>query len=259
MYIDTHCHLDDEKFVSVERTIDEFQKLNVTHVINMGCNIMSVQNSLNLSKQFNSVFFGAGIHPSDIDKASNEDFSKIVEICKDEKCVAIGEIGLDYHFLPFDKDKQIDVFISQIEIATDNKLPISVHCRDATFDMLNVLGCNKSKLNNSGVMHCFSGSKETCKTLLDLGFYIGFGGTLTFKNARNLLEICDYVPLDRILTETDSPYLSPEPYRGQMNTPKNIPIILDKIAKIKGVAFEKMAEIVIENAKTLFKKLRNFD
>ena len=165
----------------------------------------------------------------------------------------MGEIGLDYHYQPFDKEKQAAAFIRQIELANELKLPIVVHSRDACLDTLNIIKAHRPKYG--GTMHCFSGSKETARDYLNLGFYLSFGGTLTFKNAVRAVEVVKFAPIDRILTETDSPYLSPEPFRGQVNTPKNIPIIAKRLAEIRGVEVGVIEEAVYRNTTTLFPKI----
>ena len=254
MFIDTHCHIDDEKLTDKDKVVEDFSLAKVKVAINMGCDLKTTENGLNLSKKYHSVYFAAGFHPSEIEYFDADALEKIKNFALDEKCVAIGEIGLDYHWLPFDKDKQIDGFNRQIDLANQLKLPISVHCRDATEDTLKVLKSNLPKFQ--GVMHCFSGSVETAKILLDLGFYISFAGTLTFKNARNLVDVAKYVPLDRCLTETDSPYLAPTPYRGSINSPSLVPLVARRLAEIKALDEETLACAVLTNAKTLFKKLK---
>lgn len=255
MYIDTHCHLDDNIFADAKAVVEEFNNLNVGYAINMGCNLSSSKKGKELSELFESVYFASGYHPSEVEGYNGEALNEIEMLLSHKKCVAVGEIGLDYHFLPFDKEKQLKCFISQLELAYKHKLPVSLHSRDATQDMINCLKDNKNILSYSGVMHCFSGSKETAKILLDLGFYIGIGGTVTFKNAVNAQEVAKYIPEDRILTETDSPYLSPQPFRGKVNTPKNIPIITEFIASLRNTSSEYLANKIMQNAKKLFYKL----
>lgn len=254
MFIDTHCHIDDEKFTDLDATISEIVNANVDFVINMGCDVKTTQNGKSLSEKYDCVYFASGFHPSEIDGLTDESLEKIKGFALHEKCVAIGEIGLDYHWEPYDKDKQIAGFIKQIELANSLNLPISVHSRDATENMINLLRTHK--LANGGVMHCFSGSRETAKILLDLGFYISFAGTLTFKNARNLVDVAEFTPLDRCLTETDSPYLAPVPHRGEMNTPAYVPFVTKRLAEIKNIAMDEVAKTVKNNAKTLFYKLK---
>ncbi len=255
MFIDTHCHIDDQKLTDKDIIIKSLVRSNVTVAINMGCNVPSSINGKNLSERFEQIYFGAGFHPSDIDNFDDGCIETLIELSKHKKCVAIGEIGLDYHWDGFDKDRQINGFIKQLELAKTLKLPISVHCRDATEDMLKILKQNKNLLAHGGVMHCFSGSVETAKELLKLGFHISFAGTLTFKNAKSLIDVAKVVPLEYCLTETDSPYLAPHPYRGTLNEPKNVPFVTARLAEIKEKNIETVASQVMQNAKQLFTKL----
>lgn len=254
MYIDTHCHIADEDFENPAEVIEEYVKRGVSVAINMGCDAESSLRGKSLSEKFESVYFAAGFHPSEAEKFSKEEEEKIRGLLSHPKCVAVGEIGLDRHFLPYDAKKQEDCFVRQLVMASEFNLPVSIHMRDATEETLRLLKENK-RFFRGGVMHCFSGSVETLKTLLDLGFYIGFGGTVTFKNAKNVRLAAAYVPADRLLTETDSPYLAPEPYRGSKNEPKNVPIIAAFIANLRGEDNVRFANRIMQNAKELFKKL----
>ncbi len=256
MYIDTHCHIHDPKLNDTDKVVNEYLSSNVSIALNMACCALTSEQGKVLAEKYPSIYFGTGCHPSDVSGLDEEEFRKIKNLTSHPKCVAVGEIGLDYYWPGYDKEKQIEGFILQLELASEVGLPVSIHSRDATCDMLKILKQNKAKLVNSGVMHCFSGSKETAKELLDLGLYISFAGPLTFKNANSILEVAAFVPNDRCLTETDSPYLSPHPLRGKTNGPKNVPIILHKLAEIKGENAEKLADQVMKNAKTLFKKLK---
>ncbi len=256
MLIDTHCHLDDDKIVDKAFEVKEATKNGVLAIINMSCDERSIYASLDLANSFESVYFGVGVHP---ENARNYDLNveKLIEnVAKNEKCVAVGEIGLDYHYDGYDKNAQINAFVSQLNLANKLRLPVSIHSRDATKDMVDLLCQNKSLLSFGGVMHCYSGSIETAKILLDLGIYFSFGGTVTFKNARQVKEVAEYLPTDRILTETDSPYLAPHPYRGTVNGPKNIPLILNELALIKGVSNSLIEKAVEENSRKLFYKLK---
>lgn len=255
MFIDTHCHLHDEKLVDLDAVVNNFLREKVTKVINMGCCLKTSEIGKTLAERYDSVYFAAGYHPGDIKDFNDDELEKIQVLAKHDKCVAIGEIGLDYYWQGYDKEKQQEGFIKQIELAKEMKLPISIHSRDATGDMLKILKDNKEKLVYSGVMHCFSGSKETATELMKLGLYISFAGTVTFKNAANLKEIAKFVPVDRCLTETDCPYLAPHPLRGTINEPKNIPLIAGHVAELKGIDVYEVADNVYKNAKTLFKKL----
>lgn len=255
MYIDTHCHLHDPKFLDNESIVSEYLKFGVNKAINMGCCLETSLGGKTLSEQYESVYFGAGYHPSDANDWDKHNATEIEKLLSHKKCVAVGEIGLDYHYGSENKEKQKECFIAQLELAKAFKLPVSIHSRDATQDTVNLLKENKDKLVYGGVLHCFSGSEETAKEYIKLGLFIGFGGTLTFKNARSVLEVAKAIPLEACLTETDCPYLSPEPYRGQINTPKNIPIIVDKLASVKGLELESVKEAVYQNALKLFNKI----
>ena len=194
------------------------------------------------------------IHPDAFEEVTEENVALIKPIFSNPKCIGVGEIGLDYHYGK-DKDGQKRAFERQILLADELSLPFSVHSRDCTEDMINILKANKNHINNGGIMHCYSGSVETAKILLDLGFYISFSGTLTFKNARALPEVCSYLPLDRILSETDSPYLSPVPFRGTVNEPKNVVFVAQKIAEIKGQEIGLICSQIRKNTLDLFKKM----
>lgn len=256
MYIDTHCHLHDQKLIDTDAVVDEYLKCGVDTAINMGCCAATSLSGKSLAEKYPSVYFASGCHPSDINGLDQKEFDLIASLTSHEKCVAVGEIGLDYYWEPYDKVKQIDGFIKQIELAKTVKLPICIHSRNATGDMINILKENKDKLVYGGVMHCYSGSVETAAELLKIGLYISFAGPLTFKNARQLLDAARFVPNDMCLTETDSPYLAPHPLRGTVNTPKNIPIIAACLAQLKGVELIEFAAQVKQNAKRLFTKLK---
>ena len=256
MFVDTHCHLHDEKLNNTDTVVKEYLENGVSIAINMACCALTSEKGKELAERYSSVYFGTGCHPCDTAGFDQNEFDRIKKLTCHEKCVAVGEIGLDYYWEPYDKDKQTEVFIQQMELAQHVNLPISIHSRNATQDMVNILKQNKQKLTSGGVMHCFSGSVETARELLDLGLYISFAGPLTFKNANAILDVASYVPSDKCLTETDSPYLTPHPFRGKVNGPKYIPIILQKLAEIKKIETEKMAEQVMLNAKALFKKLK---
>ena len=257
IFVDTHCHLDDEKLKNdLDTVIRDFKAQNVGVVVNIGCDVATSETVKSQAEKYDGVYFVAGIHPMDVKDAKDGDLEKIAELARHDKCVAIGEIGLDYYWDKTFKELQKDYFARQIALAESLRLPINVHVRDAYGDAFEILKANKDKLTYGGVMHCYSGSVETAKELLKLGFYFSFGGTLTFKNARTVLEVAKFLPKDRILTETDSPYLSPEPVRGTVNSPKNIPFIAKKLAEVRGESLEETAEYVYNNTLSLFKKIK---
>ncbi len=257
MFVDTHCHLDDEKLSGdIENVVAEFRAAGVGIAIDVGCDAKTSELVKSQAERFDGVYFAAGIPPMDVKNAEQADIDKIAELTRHDKCVAIGEIGLDYFWDKSFNDKQKDFFARQILLANKMRLPINVHVRDAMGDAVEILKANKNLLSCGGVMHCYSGSVETAKELLKLGFYISFGGTVTFKNARVAVDVAKFVPQDRILTETDSPYLAPEPKRGTVNSPKNIPFIVRRLAEIRGETAEDIERAVYENTLALFKKIR---
>lgn len=255
-YVDTHCHLEDPKFPDRAQVIENYERANVEKVINMACCRKTAEQCKDTANRYESVYFATGIHPMDVKDMKEDDLDYISSIATDRKCVAIGEIGLDYYWDKSNKENQIKALLWQMELAKESKLPFSFHSREATMDTVNILKQNKDKLVYGGVLHCFSGSVETAKEILKLGLKIGFGGTLTFKNARSVLEVCSFVPKEAILTETDCPFLAPEPIRGTVNEPKNIPVILSKIASVRGEDEETLSEQVYNNALELFPKLK---
>lgn len=257
MFIDTHAHLTDAKFNDIDNLIQSFEKHNISKVICAGNDVQSSIDGEKLAKIYQNIFFTCGLHPTDYcENTVNNYLDVFSNLVKNKKCVAVGEIGLDYHYDDTDKERQKRGFLEQIDFAYQHKMPIVIHSRDDTFDMLNLLKQNKNKLKYGFVLHCYSHSADTAKELLKLDAYFSFTGTVTFKNAKKLVEAVKVIPLDKILTETDSPYLSPEPVRGQINSPLNIPYIADKLAFIKGVDLETMTNQVIKNAQTVFTKLK---
>lgn len=255
MYIDTHCHLDDQRLIDTDKIIADCEKNKVQTLIHVGCNIASSTFGKTTAEKYKSVFFTAGYHPSDSGDYNEQTKAEIEKLLSHKKCVGVGEIGLDYHYDFIDRNTQKQCFISQLELAIKNDLPVSIHMRDATEDTVNILKEYSKTLNKKGVIHCFSGSTETAKIMLDNGFMIAFGGTVTFKNARNLIEVANFVPLDMMLTETDSPYLAPTPLRGTTNTPSNVAIITNFLASLKNIEIEQFSKQILSNAKRLFNNL----
>ena len=203
-----------------------------------------------------ALYFAAGFHPSNLQGYQKGDEECLASLLQSPKGVAVGEIGLDYHYEDTDEAAQKRAFCAQLELAEALCLPVIIHSRDAAADTLRILKDNRAKLRAGGVMHCFSGSPETAKEYLKLGLYISFAGPVTFKNARRLDEVAKMVPPERILAETDSPYLAPEPFRGTLNTPKNVVQVYEKLAQLRGEELFALAARIHENAKTLFYKIR---
>lgn len=253
-FFDTHAHYDDEKFdEDREEIIKKIYNSGVTRVINVGCNIETSIKSIELSEKYEFIYSMCGIHPSDI--ANNEEQIKqdILAIknlvTKSKKTVAIGEIGLDYYWNKEDKNLQKKAFIKQINLANTLRLPIAIHTRDAIDDTIEIIRNNK--INNGGILHCCPFNRELVKHGLEAGLNIAFGGTSTFKNSKNAAEIVNMVPRDKILIETDSPYLAPEPLRGTRNDSSNLKYIVAKIAEFRGETKEEVAKYTYENANRL--------
>ena len=255
-YFDTHAHYDDEKFKEDrEEVLDKIYDAGVTKCINMGCDIKSSKKAIEIAQNHEHIYCGVGLHPEEIPQNEEEmlkTLSQIKELAtKNKKVVAIGEIGIDYYWRQDNKELQKEVFIKQIGLANELKLPVSIHTRDAIDDMIAII--RKYKIECGGVLHCCPFNRELVKHGLENGLYIGFGGTSTFKSSKNAKEIVNMVPNDRILIETDSPYLSPEPKRGTRNDSSNLKYVVEKLAEYKEIEPEQMANITYENAKRLFR------
>ena len=255
-YFDTHAHYDDDKFnEDREEVIEKIFNTGVTKCVNMGCDVESSQKAIEIANIHDFIYAAVGLHPEEIPQSEEEMWKTILQIkdlaVQNKKVVAIGEIGLDYYWNKENIEMQKQAFIKQIELANELKLPISIHTRDAIDDMISII--RKYKIENGGVLHCCPFNRELVKHGLENGLYIGFGGTSTFKNSRNAKEIVNMVPDDRILIETDSPYLSPEPKRGTRNDSSNLQYIVEKLAEYKNMEPEKMAKLTYENATRLFR------
>ena len=258
IYIDTHAHLNyDNKYGDREQLIADICAAGIERVINVGWNYESSRSAALLAQKHERLYFAAGFHPSNLSDFCAGDHERIAALLSSPKGVAVGEIGLDYHYDGTDEAAQKRAFAEQLELADALGLPFAAHSRDAAQDTLNILKDNKGKLSHGGVMHCFSGSPETAKEYLKLGLYISFAGPVTFKNARRLDEVAKIVPADRLLAETDSPYLAPEPVRGTLNTPLNVVRVYEKLAALRGEDAEELALQIRKNAYTLFPKLKN--
>ena len=255
--IDTHTHLDDERFGNREQIIRDFEKDGVELAINHSCDLSSMQAGAVLARTYDRVFCTVGCHPEAAARYDTAFEAEMEKLHAEAKVLAVGEIGLDYHYGSDDRQTQKDVFAAQLELADRWDLPVNIHLRDAYGDMLDILKARKHLLHCGGILHCYSGSAEFAKEALKLGFYFAFGGAVTFKNAKKE-DVVRAVPLERVLTETDGPYLAPEPIRGTVNEPKNIRYILKKLAEIYGIPPERLEEQVRDNVYTLFAKLRPF-
>lgn len=248
MYIDTHCHVLSEYYNNIEVIVKKCIENNVTKIIVSGCDMKSNKEVLELVNKYDIIYGTLGFHPTELEDFKEEYFDFLIENINNKKIVGIGEIGLDYHYEDTDKEKQRRIFNKQLEIAEKFNRPVVIHSRDAiqeTYDML-------SKYNLKGSIHCFSGSLEMAKLFIRLGYKIGVGGIITFKNAKNIIKVIENIDLSYILLETDSPYLSPEPYRGSKNDPSNIPIIAEKLASLKNVSIAEVARVTTSSAEEEF-------
>lgn len=263
---DSHAHYDDEKFnEDRDEIIEKIYSSGVTKFMCAGYNLESSLNGIKLADKYDYIYTTSGISPNDVNTTIEETKKNIVQLRKNiidykdrqkkenkiDKIVGIGEIGLDYYWNAENKDVQNFAFIEQIKLANELNLPIVIHTREAVMDTLNIL--KQNPVNRKGVFHCCPFNRELVKEALKLGFYISIAGTVTFKNAKNAKEIIEMIPLNRLLIETDSPYLAPEPVRGTRNDSRNVKYIAEKIAEFKNMKAEEIAKITYENAKTIFK------
>ena len=260
-FIDVHCHLTGDDYAAVggaERVIESAKSAGVSLLIASGYDLDSSFETAELCEKTDGVYFCAGFHPSELQKYKDGDLERLKALCRHEKCVAVGEIGLDYHYENNpEKQTQKEFFLKQMQIADELELPIVVHSRDAAQETLELLQANRHLLKKGGLMHCYSYSAEMTRDFLDLGLYFSFGGPCTFKNANKVVESVQRIPATRILSETDCPYLTPVPFRGTFpNEPKNVIYVTEKLAEIKQESKEQLKKQIWENAQTLFFKLK---
>ncbi len=254
MFIDTHAHLNDKRFNGiVEETIKYANDMQVGTIICSASSIETAYEVVRLSEKYDCVYATIGVHPQDVEGFNEKSIEILRELAKHKKVVGIGEIGLEYMEGSPDKEVQKNAFLMQLRLANELKLPFVIHCREAVGDMLEILKANKNLLAYGGTFHCFSESEESAKIVLDLGLHISVGGVVTFKNGKKLQGVVPNVPLDRLLLETDCPYLAPEPNRGKLNQPAYIPIIAEKIALLKNISVAEVAKATTDNARRLFK------
>lgn len=266
MFIDTHCHLnliakknynddfDKKDFKIIDNIIKESNEKGVRAFITVGTDLKESINCIDIAKEFKDVFAVVGIHPCDAKNNWLDDFEKIELLVKKHvvnKIVGIGETGLDFYHKPYDKERQIKVFEKHIEFSIKKDLPLVVHVRESASDAFNLLHSYKGKAN--GVIHCFSQDKNFAKKFLDLGFYLGLDAPITYPKMEWFKEVVKFIPLDRILLETDAPFLPPQRFRGKKNLPEYIPIFAQIIADIKNISLEELAEITTHNARDLFR------
>lgn len=246
---DTHAHYDDSRFdEDRDELIASLKDKGVSQIVNCGCDLKSSLTTVALAEKFDFIYAAVGVHAHEAEEATESDLQAIEELYEKEKVVAVGEIGLDYHYDFSPRDRQLEIFERQLILANKLGLPVIVHDREAHEDTMTLLKKHKPK----GVVHCFSGSAEMAKEIVKLGMYIGIGGAVTFKNAKKPVEVVEYLPLDRLVLETDAPYMTPVPYRGQRCDSAHIAYTAEKIAEIKGIDVQELIDICNENAKKLF-------
>ena len=251
MLFDTHAHMDDRAFRDDRHELlAGLPEKGVGLVMNPGCSLESSRNAVALSEKYPHVYAAVGSHPDVADEVNETVLEEYKKLCKLPRVKAIGEIGIDYHYEDIPRQLQLKAFRMQMELAREVKLPVIVHERDAHEDGMAVV---KEFPDVTGVFHCYSGSAEMARQLVDLGWYIGFTGVLTFKNARKALETAASIPLDRIVLETDCPYMAPEPFRGKRNDPSYLYRMAEKLAEIRGLSVEEIQAITTENGKRLYR------
>lgn len=250
MYFDTHAHYDDSDFdVDRDELLSSLQENGVSLVVNAASSMSSSRKAREIANAYPFVYFSVGVHPHDSKDMTDGDFDQLACMSEDPKCVAVGEIGLDYHYDLSPRDVQKMRFYQQMELARELKKPVIIHEREACADVLSTVTQFKDV---PGVYHCFSGSWETAKIILDQGWYLSFTGIITFKNARRALEVIEKMPADRLMIETDSPYLSPVPMRGTRNNSANLKYTAQKAAEVRGISHEELAKLTLENGKRFF-------
>lgn len=255
--IDSHCHLNDERYDDdVDRIVSDFAADDLYAAVVVGYDLPSSVKAVEMAEKYERIYATAGVHPSDCAGLSDDEVQKILTLCAKDKTVAFGEIGLDYFYDGVDRDTQKRALNRQLEAAKQSGVPVMFHLRDAYGDMDEILKTHIGGLHNGGVMHCFSGSKETAKKYVDMGFYISFSGSITFKNATSFPDIIKAVPIDRIMIETDCPYLTPVPLRGRTNYPAYVKYQAARIAEILGKTEEEVREITQRNTMTVYTKIK---
>lgn len=257
MLIDVHAHLNDERLENqIEDVLNRAKEKGIEKIICVGYDPQSSKKAIELAEKFNEIYACIGVHPNETQHFDKNFEEFLIKNSTHKKVVAIGEIGLDYHYQPFDKEIQKQVFVRQLEIAYECKLPIQIHSRDATQDTIDILKEHRNLLTYGGIIHCYSGSVEMLKEIEKLGLKISMGGVLTYKNARQTVDVIKALPLSMLTLETDCPYLSPVPFRGETNEPKNVKYVAQKVAEIRNIYLEEVAKIATANTLELFTKLK---
>ena len=253
MIFDTHAHYDDEQFdEDRDELLASMQACGVEAVTNIGASLATSQNTIELTKKYPFVYGAIGVHPNEVEDLNEDGIAWLKENSALPKIVAIGEIGLDYYWDEPGREIQKKWFLRQLELAREVKLPVVIHSRDAAKDTLDIMKSFHAE-NLGGVIHCFSYTKEMAREYLNMGFFLGIGGVVTFKNAKKLKEVVEYMPMEQMVLETDCPYLSPVPNRGKRNSSLNLPYVVEEVARLKGISVDEVIEITNRNAKTMYK------
>lgn len=255
MIFDTHAHYDDKQFDSDrDELLHEMKEFGVGTIVNVGASLDGCRKAIELAEKYPFIYAAAGVHPDEVGDLNEDTFEELRGWCRRDKVVAVGEIGLDYYWDTQPRDLQKKWFIRQLELAGELGLPVNIHSRDAAEDTFQIMKEYGKGL--SGIIHCFSGSKELALEYVKLGFYIGIGGVVTFKNGKKLKQVAEAVPLTKIVLETDCPYLAPEPYRGKRNHSGYIKYVAEEIARIKGITCEEVISRTEANAKEVYRLYR---
>lgn len=249
---ETHAHYDDTAF-SEDRDflLQQMHREGIEYIVNIGCSMETSRGITKLVRQYDFLYGTVGVHPEDAGSLTEPDMEELEELSRQEKILAIGEIGLDYHYDEPPRDIQKQWFVRQLDLAKRRQLPVVIHSRDAAKDTLDIMKAEHAGKTN-GVIHCFSYGIEMAREYLNMGYYIGIGGVVTFKNGRKLKEVAEYVPLDSIVLETDAPYLAPVPFRGKRNCSLYLKYVAEELAQLKGISAEEVCNVTFENAKRLY-------
>ena len=253
MIFDTHAHYTDARFdEDREELLAGMKARGVGEIVEVGASIQSTKDAVNLAESHDNIYAAVGVHPEDIERLTPEDMQWLADLTHRDKVVAIGEIGLDYYYDEPGRDLQKKWFARQLQVAAETQMPVIIHSRDAAKDTLDMMKAAKAG-DIGGVVHCFSYTREMAREYLNMGFFLGIGGVLTFNNARKLKEVVEYIPLESIVLETDCPYLAPVPNRGKRNSSLNLPYVVEAVSQLKGVDPETVVKVTWENGKRLYR------
>ena len=252
MIFETHAHYDDEAFdLDRDEVLRSMHENGIETIVNVGASLRGVEDAVKLMEQYPFVYGAIGVHPDEVGTLDEENMELLCKYCRLPKTVAVGEIGLDYYWDKEGRDVQKKWFVRQMDLAKETDLPVIVHSRDAAKDTLDIMKAERADYLR-GVIHCYSYSKEQAREYMNMGYFLGIGGVVTFKNGKKLKEVVEYAPLDYLLLETDAPYLAPEPHRGERNCSAYLTYVAEMIGEIKGVSAEKVIEVTRKNAENLF-------